>query len=59
MTEQSKILVTGATGKVGREVVSGLLDSGAGVRALVRDQGHQTGSRPLPLRPPRSWRPGP
>lgn len=29
MTEQSKILVTGATGNVGRQVVSGLLDSGA------------------------------
>jgi uncharacterized protein YbjT (DUF2867 family) len=25
MTEQSKILVTGATGNVGRELVSGLL----------------------------------
>lgn len=37
MTEQSKILVTGATGKVGRNVVSGLLDTGADVRALVRN----------------------
>jgi uncharacterized protein YbjT (DUF2867 family) len=35
MTEQSKILVTGATSKVGREGVSGLLDSGADVRALT------------------------
>jgi uncharacterized protein YbjT (DUF2867 family) len=31
------ILVTGATGKVGREVVSGLLERDAAVRALVRD----------------------
>jgi len=31
------ILVIGATGKVGRHVVSGLLDRGAAVRALVRD----------------------
>ena len=37
MTEQSKVLVTGATGKVGREVVSQLLVAGADVRALVRD----------------------
>jgi len=32
-----QILVTGATGKIGREVVSGLLDSGADVRALTRN----------------------
>jgi uncharacterized protein YbjT (DUF2867 family) len=31
------ILVTGATGNVGRWVVAGLLDRGAEVRALVRD----------------------
>lgn len=31
------ILVIGATGKVGRHVVSGLLERGAAVRALVRD----------------------
>jgi uncharacterized protein YbjT (DUF2867 family) len=31
------IFVTGATGKVGRHVVSGLLDRGKRVRALVRD----------------------
>jgi len=37
MTEQSKVLVTGATGNVGRHVVSGLLDAGAAVRALTRD----------------------
>jgi uncharacterized protein YbjT (DUF2867 family) len=37
MTEQSKILVTGATGNVGGRVVSQLLDAGAAVRALVRD----------------------
>lgn len=37
MTGQSNILVTGATGKVGREVVSQLLDTGAAVRALVRE----------------------
>lgn len=40
MTEQSKILVTGATGKVGGQVVSQLLDAGANVRALVRDPGY-------------------
>jgi uncharacterized protein YbjT (DUF2867 family) len=37
MAEQSRILVTGATGKVGQEVVSGLLGSGADVRALTRN----------------------
>src|SRR5918998_3327640 len=34
---QSVILVTGATGNVGRQVVSQLLDTGAAVRALTRD----------------------
>lgn len=34
---KSVILVTGATGNVGSNVVSGLLDIGAAVRALVRD----------------------
>ncbi|MGK5543861.1 NAD(P)H-binding protein [Streptomyces sp. URMC 127] len=33
----SEILVTGATGNVGREVVAQLLAAGAAVRALVRD----------------------
>jgi uncharacterized protein YbjT (DUF2867 family) len=33
------ILVTGATGNVGRSVVSQLLDRGADVRALTRDPG--------------------
>src|SRR4051794_38638272 len=36
MTPQH-VLVLGATGKVGRNVVSGLLDAGLAVRALVRD----------------------
>ncbi|MDQ6836905.1 MAG: NAD(P)H-binding protein [Actinomycetota bacterium] len=31
------VLVTGATGTVGRQVVTGLLDAGSTVRALVRD----------------------
>jgi uncharacterized protein YbjT (DUF2867 family) len=31
------ILVTGATGKVGRQVVAQLLDGGTTVRALTRD----------------------
>ncbi len=39
MTEHPKILVTGATGTVGRQVVSQLLDTGSEVRALVRDPG--------------------
>jgi uncharacterized protein YbjT (DUF2867 family) len=37
MTDRSTILVTGATGTVGRQVVSPLLDAGNAVRALVRD----------------------
>jgi len=36
MTEQSVILVTGATGNVGQHVVSGLLAAGAAVRAVTR-----------------------
>ncbi|MFY1670967.1 NAD(P)H-binding protein [Plantactinospora sp. WMMB334] len=40
MGERRTILVAGATGKVGREVVAGLLAAGAGVRALVRDPDH-------------------
>lgn len=34
-----RVLVTGATGKAGRETVRALLDRGAEVRALVRDPG--------------------
>jgi len=37
MTEQRKILVTGATGHVGGQVVSQLLSMGAPLRALVRN----------------------
>lgn len=37
MARTETILVTGATGKVGRALVSALLESGARVRALVRD----------------------
>jgi uncharacterized protein YbjT (DUF2867 family) len=37
MTTHGTILVTGATGNVGRHVVSGLLAAGADVRAMVRD----------------------
>lgn len=37
MTERSRILVTGATGNVGREVVSEAMDTGRTVRALVRN----------------------
>lgn len=37
MTEQHTILVTGATGNVGRQAVSQLLATGAAVRAFVRD----------------------
>jgi uncharacterized protein YbjT (DUF2867 family) len=37
MADRPAILVTGATGTVGRQVVSQLLDAGHAVRALVRD----------------------
>ena len=37
MTEQGRILVTGATGNVGGQVVSQLAETGAAVRAFVRD----------------------
>lgn len=33
----TRVLVTGATGRIGREVVAGLLAAGARVRALTRD----------------------
>ncbi|HEX9108982.1 MAG TPA: NAD(P)H-binding protein, partial [Longimicrobiales bacterium] len=33
----SRVLVTGATGRIGREVVAGLLGAGAEVRGLTRD----------------------
>lgn len=39
MAQQGVILVTGATGNVGRQVVSQLLGRGAAVRALARDPG--------------------
>ncbi len=35
----SRVLVTGATGRIGGEVVAGLLAAGAEVRALTRDPG--------------------
>jgi len=37
MTERPQILITGATGTVGRQVVSQMVDAGTAVRALVRD----------------------
>lgn len=37
MTQPQKILVTGATGTVGRQIVAELLDRGHAVRALTRD----------------------
>ena len=37
MTREGTFLVTGSTGKVGRNVVTGLLEEGARVSALVRD----------------------
>ncbi|MFB9906923.1 SDR family oxidoreductase [Allokutzneria oryzae] len=37
MSEHSRVLVIGSTGKVGRNVVAGLLERGVRVRALVRD----------------------
>jgi uncharacterized protein YbjT (DUF2867 family) len=39
MAEQGRILVTGATGNVGRHVVTQLRDAGAAIRALVRNPG--------------------
>lgn len=45
MRRQGKILVTGATGTVGRQVAAQLADAGAEVRALVRDPG-AAGLRP-------------
>src|SRR5439155_19601936 len=39
MARQGVILVAGATGKVGRQVVAQLRDAGAAVRALARDPG--------------------
>jgi uncharacterized protein YbjT (DUF2867 family) len=39
MTEQSKILIAGATGTVGRELVAQLAERQIAVRALVRDPG--------------------
>jgi len=39
MARQHKIVVTGATGTAGREVVAQLVDAGAEVRALARDPG--------------------
>lgn len=37
MDENNKVLVTGATGNIGRHVVSGLHETGTPVRVLVRD----------------------
>lgn len=37
MTEQSKIVVTGATGNVGGRIVAQLVDEGADVRGLTRN----------------------
>jgi uncharacterized protein YbjT (DUF2867 family) len=39
MTEHGTVLVTGATGRVGGQVVRQLVDTGVAVRALVRDPG--------------------
>ncbi len=39
ITGRAPVLVTGATGRVGRNVVTQLLAAGAAVRALVRDPG--------------------
>jgi uncharacterized protein YbjT (DUF2867 family) len=41
------ILVTGATGKIGSQVIQHLVDRGADVRALVRDPSKATSRQAL------------
>ena len=52
------VLVIGATGRIGRQVVAQLLDAGVPVRALTRrpeaaGRGHWTARRNKQLTPPR------
>src|SRR5690349_2648840 len=49
----SKILVTGATGNVGKHVVSQLAEAGLDVRALARDPGRA--ARPVETVPAGTW----
>ncbi|MFI5915332.1 NAD-dependent epimerase/dehydratase family protein [Dactylosporangium sp. NPDC051541] len=59
----STVLVTGATGTVGRHIVAGLHDAGAEVLALTRDPARAGGcpprwcaaTWPTPKRWPRPW----
>jgi dihydroflavonol-4-reductase len=48
-----RVLVTGATGKVGHAIASALLDRGDSVRAMVRDPNRAAGILPAGLEPVR------
>jgi len=53
-TRVHPVLVTGATGRVGRAVIDQLVDAGVPVRALThRSEAAATPAAPRPPRPPR------
>ncbi len=51
MANSGKILVTGATGNVGSILIPDLINLGADVRALVRDEAKAQASRTRSKRP--------